>query len=160
MFHNHQLLFLAVGQTWVQLAVDNWVDQGSLRALWRDWSSCGTKAQSSLRSGGCATALTQKYLSCWSTPTFLSISNKVSILHFQGWDVLQGEVIFFFSDCNGQIQTPLQIWHRESKLYAKHRQEEIALNLTLLGKSVRQHEGEKKRVLGTCNTGGNLQGEK
>lgn len=52
------------------------------------------------------------------------------------------------------------MWHRESEFYAKHRQEEIALNLTLLGKSVRQHEGERKRVPGTWNSEGNSQGEK
>lgn len=55
---------------------------------------------------------------------------------------MQGEVIFY-SDCDSQIQTLLQIWHRESKLHAKGRQEEIALNLTLLHKSVKQFEGKK-----------------
>lgn len=62
---------------------------------------------------------------------------------------MQGEVIFFQTVMFRYKHLFRCGWHRESKLYAKHRQEEIALNLTLLGKSVRQNEGGKEK--GACH---------
>lgn len=62
---------------------------------------------------------------------------------------MQGEVIFFQTGMFRYKHLFRCGWHREHKLYAKHRQEEIALNLTLLGKSVRQKERGKEK--GTCH---------